>query len=49
MKKIISKVVVTAVLAASVFAQNDLQPLAIVKLNKPETITVSMLKSYSSY
>ena len=49
MKKIISKVVITAVLAASVFAQNDLQPLAIVKLNKPETITVSMLKSYSSY
>ena len=31
--------------AAAIFAQNDLQPLAVVKLNKSETITLKMLKA----
>ncbi|MBO4320183.1 MAG: SurA N-terminal domain-containing protein [Treponema sp.] len=32
-------------IAVSAFAQNDLQPLAVVKLNKSETITLKQLKS----
>ena len=32
-------------MAVSAFAQNDLQPLAVVKLSKPETITVKTLKA----
>src|SRR5574344_656567 len=30
---------------AALFAQNDLQPLAVVKLNKPETITLKQLRT----
>ena len=45
MKKIISNVIISALFAVSAFAQNDLQPLAVVKLNKSETITLKQLKS----
>lgn len=31
--------------AAAIFAQNDLQPIAVIKLNKSETITLKMLKN----
>ncbi|MBO4404936.1 MAG: SurA N-terminal domain-containing protein [Treponema sp.] len=45
MKKILLSAVFILGLAGSVFAQNDLQALAVVKLNKSETITVRTLKS----
>lgn len=44
MKKIIGILTLAFGLLTSVFAQNDLQPLAIVKLNKSETITLKALK-----
>ncbi len=43
--KSISIKVLLVFLAVGAFAQNDLQPLAVVKLNKSETITVKQLKS----
>ena len=45
MKKILLSAALILGLAASAFAQNDLQALAVVKLNKSETITVRTLKS----
>jgi len=45
MKKIALSLAVLFLAAASVFAQADLQVLAIVKLNKSESITVKQLKS----
>ena len=34
---------------AGVFAQNDFQPLAVVKLNKSETITLKQLKTRANF
>ena len=45
MKKFFVTTVVLFVCAFSLFAQNNLQPLATVKLNKSETITLGQLKS----
>ncbi|MGN0729855.1 MOSP complex formation periplasmic protein, TDE1658 family [Treponema sp.] len=48
MKKI-SCVLVFLFAAVSAFSQSDLQPLAVVKLNKSETITVKQLKTRASF
>ena len=45
MKKIALGLALFSVAAFAVFAQNDLQALAVVKLSKPETITLRQLKS----
>ena len=45
MKKIILKVLSAAIFSAAVFAQNDMTPLAVVKYNKSETITLKQLKT----
>ena len=45
MKRLFVGITFFLTLAASVFAQNDLQPLAIVKLNKSETITMKELRA----
>lgn len=45
MKKLLLSAALIFGLAVSVFAQNDLQALAVVKLNKSETITLKALKS----
>ena len=45
MKKLVFGLMSLLLLCASVFAQSDLQPLAVVKLNKNESITVKQLKS----
>lgn len=45
MKKIILALFVLMATTAAVFAQSDLQALAVVKYNKSETITVKQLKS----
>ncbi len=45
MKRRFLLVFVAFMAAATAFAQNDLQPLAIVKLNKSETITLKTLKT----
>ncbi|MBQ7158823.1 MAG: peptidyl-prolyl cis-trans isomerase [Treponema sp.] len=45
MKKLALGLAVFFVSAFAVFAQNDLQPLAVVKLNKSETITLRLLKT----
>ena len=44
MKKLVFGLMSLLLLSASVFAQSDLQPLAVVKLNKNESITVKELK-----
>ena len=45
MKKLVFGLMSLLLLCTSVFAQSDLQPLAVVKLNKNESITVKQLKS----
>ena len=45
MKKIVFSLMSLVLLSISVFAQSDLQPLAVIKLNKNESITVKHLKS----
>lgn len=45
MKKILLAVSLLLSFAAGAFAQSDLQPLAVVKLNKSETITLKQLKN----
>ena len=45
MKKLVFSLMSLVLLSASVFAQSDLQPLAVVKLNKNESITVKQLKT----
>ena len=45
MKKIILAAALAFSMAFGAFAQSDLQPLAIVKLNKSETITLKQLKN----
>lgn len=45
MKRFIFGIAFFLTVALSVFAQNDLQPLAVVKLNKSETITLKLLRS----
>ena len=45
MKKILLAVTLALSVAFSSFAQSDLQPLAVVKLNKSETITLKQLKN----
>ncbi len=45
MKKIALALMIFCLTAASVFAQSDLQVLAVVKLNKNESITVKQLKA----
>ena len=45
MKKILVTTFVLFICAFSLFAQNNLQPLATVKINKSETITLGQLKS----
>ena len=45
MKKIFVTTIILFVCAFSLFAQNNLQPLATVKINKSETITLGQLKS----
>lgn len=45
MKKIVLSLSVLFFATVSVFAQSDLQPLAVVKLNKSESITVKQLKA----
>mgnify|MGYP002625914001 FL=1 len=45
MKKLALGLALFLVAATAVFAQNDLQALAVVKLHKPETITLRQLKS----
>ncbi len=48
MKRIAVGIALLLSIAVSAFAQNDLQPLAVVKLNKSETITLKQLKSRAS-
>jgi len=45
MKKIIAVLSILMFTAAAVFAQADLQPIAVVKLNKNESITLKQLKT----
>ena len=45
MKKIILALSVLFLAATSAFAQSDLQVLAVVKLNKSESVTVKQLKT----
>lgn len=45
MKKLALGLALFLVAASAVFAQSDLQPLAVVKLNKSETITLRLLKN----
>lgn len=45
MKRLAIGIALILTVATAVFAQNDLQPLAIVKLNRQETITLKQLKS----
>lgn len=45
MKKILLATTFLLSIACAVFAQSDLQPLAVVKLNKSETITLRQLKN----
>ena len=45
MKKIALTLMILLLAGASVFAQSDLQVLAVVKYNKSESITVKQLKS----
>ena len=47
MKKILLSALMLLTLAGSVFAQADLQPLVVVKLNKNESITVKQVKNRS--
>ena len=49
MKKIISKLFISILFAAAAFAQNDMQPLVIVKYNKAETITLRQLKKRAAF
>ncbi|MBP5252079.1 MAG: SurA N-terminal domain-containing protein [Treponema sp.] len=49
MKKLVVLAGMFIALTAAVFAQNDLQALAVVKLNKSETITVRTLKSRAGF
>ena len=48
MKRIAVGIALLLSIAVSAFAQNNLQPLAVVKLNKSETITLKQLKSRAS-
>ncbi|MBR6153808.1 MAG: SurA N-terminal domain-containing protein [Treponema sp.] len=48
MKRIAVGIALIFSIAVSAFAQNDLQPLAVVKLNKSETITLKQLKTRAS-
>ena len=45
MKKILLAATLAISMAFGAFAQSDLKPLAVVKLNKPETITLKQLKN----
>ena len=45
MKRIVIGIILSLVAGTALFAQNDLQPLAVVKLNKSETITLKQLRT----
>ena len=45
MKKLVLAATLAISMAFGAFAQSDLQPLAVVKLNKSETITLKQLKN----
>lgn len=49
MKRIVLCCSLLIAIATAAFAQNDLQPLAVVKLNKSETITLKQLKSRAEF
>ncbi|MBQ5491763.1 MAG: SurA N-terminal domain-containing protein [Treponema sp.] len=49
MKRVAIGIALMLTVAFSAFAQNDLQPLAIIKVNKSETITLKQLKSRVAY
>lgn len=49
MKRIALGVTLFLAVAAGAFAQSDLQPLAVVKLNKSETITLKQLKNRANF
>ncbi len=49
MKRIVLGCTLLLAVATAAFAQNDLQPLAVVKLNKSETITLKQLKSRAEF
>lgn len=49
MKRLAIGIALILAVASSVFAQSDLQPLAVVKLNKQETITLKQLKNRAAF
>ncbi len=49
MKRLAIGIAIFLTATASMFAQADLQPLAVVKLNKSETITLKQLKARASF
>ncbi len=49
MKRVVIGIALMFGIALSAFAQNDLQPLAVVKVNKSETITLKQLKTRVAY
>ena len=49
MKRLAIVIALFLTITASVFAQSDLQPLAVVKLNKSETITLKQLKTRAGF
>ena len=49
MKRLAIGIALFLTITASVFAQSDLQPLAVVKLNKSETITLKQLKTRAGF